>query len=85
MTGNWKANVQVLDLGSDDRLALACRRCGKTRYLTGADLNAREGAARLYLFEVEARARCRQRGCGGKMRLSWPGTGETSSFVGGIA
>lgn len=85
MTGNWKNNVQVQDLGPNDRLQLLCRKCGKHRLLTGSELLKRNGARYLYLFEVEQRARCRQRGCGGTMRLSWPSVGETSGFVGGIA
>lgn len=82
---NWKSNLQVLDLEPADRLELVCRKCGHLRYLTGAQLNERKGAARLYLHEVEARARCKQRGCSGTMRMAMPHSGETSGFVGGIA
>jgi len=82
---NWKTQLQVLDLAPEDRLELVCRRCGHLRALTGAQLQARPGAARLYLNEVEARARCTQRGCGGPMRMAWPHPGETHGFVGGIA
>lgn len=82
---NWKSNLQVLDLGHGDRLEMVCRKCGHLRYLTGEQLQARKGAARLYLDEVEARARCTQRGCDGKMRMAMPHQGDTSGFVGGIA
>lgn len=82
---NWKTGLQVLDLEAEDRLELTCRTCGHLRYLTGKALHARKGAAMLYLNEVEARARCTQRGCNGRMRMALPPTGETSGFVGGIA
>ncbi|MPT48234.1 MAG: hypothetical protein E2598_07400 [Sphingobium sp.] len=82
---NWKTNIQVLDLTPDDRLEMICKKCGHLRYLTGAQLLARNGAARLYLDQVEARAKCTQRGCGGPMRMAKPHAGETSGFVGGIA
>jgi len=82
---NWKSNIQVLDLEPGQRLELTCRRCGRVRFLTGAELQARNGAARLWLNEVELRARCRQRGCGGTMRMALPRPGDTSAFVGGIA
>lgn len=85
MSANWKSALQVLDLEPSDRLLLLCRKCRKHRYITGEELQARGGAARLWLYEVEERARCRQRGCNGAMRLSWPSMGETSGFVGGIA
>lgn len=82
---NWKASMQVLDLDPGDRLELTCRKCRKVRYITGAELQQREAARRLWLDEVERKARCRQQGCGGAMRLAWPHPGDTSGFVGGIA
>lgn len=82
---SWKDSIQVRDLGPDDRLELTCRSCGHVRYLTGAELQARPAASRLTLAEVEPRARCRQRGCGGRMRLAMPRQGETVGFIGGIA
>jgi hypothetical protein len=82
---SWKDRIQVCDLGGSDRLELLCRRCGHLRYLTGEELLARKSAVRLTLAEVEQRARCRQRGCGGAMRLAMPNQGDTVGFVGGIA
>lgn len=82
---NWKMALQVRDLAPEDRLELTCRKCGHLRYLTGKALQARKGASQLYLDEVEARARCTQRGCNGGMRMAMPAQGETSGFVGGIA
>lgn len=82
---SWKDRLRVHDLEPADRLELVCRRCGRLRWLTGKELHARKGAQRLTLAEVEARARCRQRGCGGAMRMAMPHTGETVGFVGGIA
>lgn len=55
------------------------------RWLTGAELKARKGKERLTLGEVEKLARCRQRGCGGAMRLAMPAPQDTAGFVGGIA
>ena len=82
---SWKDQLQVLDLDPDSQIELTCRRCGHLRYLTGATLVARKDALRLTLSEVESRARCRQRGCSGAMRLAMPHEGDTMGFVGGIA
>ena len=82
---SWKDRIQVCDLGPDDRLELVCRRCGHLRYLTGVELLKRKNAQRLTLAEVETRARCRQRGCIGAMRLAMPHDRDTAGFVGGIA
>lgn len=82
---SWKDRLQVLDLDADDRLELTCRRCRHLRYLYGRELMARPSAKYLTLAEVEAKARCRQRGCHGGMRIAMPGQGDTVGFVGGIA
>lgn len=82
---SWKDRIQVCDLDPGDRLELLCRRCGRLRYMTGQELLARKSAYHLTLAEVENRARCRQRGCGGAMRLAMPDQGDTVGFVGGIA
>lgn len=82
---SWKAQLQVLDLSDDDRIELTCRICGRVRWLPVPDLKARKDVPRLTLLEVEGRARCRQRVCGGAMRLALPRKGATKAFVGGLA
>jgi hypothetical protein len=82
---SWKDNIQIRDLDPQDRIELTCRICKKTRYLTGAELHQRRTQQRLTLAQVEQRAKCRQRGCGGTMRMAMPHLGETKGFVGGMA
>ncbi|WP_370178224.1 hypothetical protein [Alteriqipengyuania sp.] len=83
--GNWKTKLRGGDLDKGARLELLCRKCGQVRYLTHADLEARKGALGLYLDQIEARARCRKRGCGGHMRMALLRKNDTSGFVGGLA
>lgn len=82
---SWKTDLRAGDLGDDVKLELSCRRCGAVRFLTAGDILARRSGAQLYLDQVEARARCRQRGCGGAMRMAMIRIGEASAFVGGLA
>lgn len=81
----WADGVQVRDLEPGDRLEMTCRTCGHLRYIEASTLQADERWRQLYLSEVEGRARCRARGCGGRMRMALPRAHKTSGFVGGIA
>jgi len=82
---NWKTHLRAADLGNDVRLELTCRKCGAVRYLAPDTILARNGGNQLYLDQVETRARCRQRGCQGPMRMALVRKGDASGFVGGIA
>lgn len=82
---NWKMNLRATDLGDDVKLELTCKRCGAVRFLAPETILARKGGAHLYLDQVEAKARCKQRGCSGLMRMALIRKGEASGFVGGIA
>lgn len=82
---SWLDRIQLRDLDADTRFELTCRRCGKVRFLTVGEILARGDYRHLWLSEVQGRARCRQRGCGGTVRLAMLHTGEARGFVGGIA
>lgn len=82
---SWLDTLQVRDLDPKDRFELTCRQCGKVRFITAGEVLARGDYKHLWLSEVQARARCRQRGCGGTMRMARTRGGETAGFVGGIA
>lgn len=81
---NWKTCLRAGDLGDDTRLELTCRTCGAVRYLEGSAILARRGGDQLYMDQIEARAKCTQRGCKGAMRMAMVRRGEASGFVGGL-
>lgn len=82
---SWLDQTQLRDHDPETRFELTCRKCRKVRFLTVGEVLARGDLGHLWLSEVEARARCRQRGCGGRVRMAAPKAGEASGFVGGIA
>lgn len=81
----WQSSVQLRDLPPETRIELTCRKCGKVRFATVAQWLALGDFGHLWLDEAQARAKCRQRGCGGGMRLALGHGGEAKGFVGGIA
>ena len=82
---NWRTSLRAGDVGAEHRLELSCRKCGAVRYLESAAILARRGGDQLTLGQVEARARCTQRGCKGMMRMMLVRKGDASGFVGGLA
>lgn len=81
---SWLDTIQLADLEPDTRLELTCHKCGKSRFVTPAHQMKLGDFGHLWLSKVQARARCKQRGCPGTMRLAIPARGETKGFVGGI-
>ena len=89
---SWKHDLRLSDLPYEERLEIACPKCGAARYATAAELSAHKmpGAldgetvslAHAYLDQVEARLRCRR--CGGPGRLSRVWQDKISGFVGGM-
>lgn len=82
---SWKANFQVRDLSDTQRLEMVCRKCARLTYITKNIICTAEGRDPLYLDEVERRAKCKVRGCGGQMRMGMVRTDEMSGFIGGLA
>ena len=83
--GNWKTRIKVGDLSEEQKLELICRKCGRLVYTTRTMLCEGIDRSQLYLDEIEARARCKAKGCKGRMRLAMVRLLEMSGFVGGLA
>jgi hypothetical protein len=79
---SWLDAIQLRDLDAETRLELTCRTCGKVRFVTPAHLLTLGDFGHLWLSEVQARARCKQRGCKGAMRLAMPQRGERRVLLG---
>ncbi|MFD1197485.1 hypothetical protein ACFQ3K_03980 [Brucella gallinifaecis] len=83
--GNWKTKIKVGDLGDDQRLEMICKKCGRLTYIDKQLICQSVDRSQQYLDEVEAKARCKARGCNGKMRMAMERLKELSGFVGGLA
>ncbi len=82
---SWKHDIQLGDLEGDQRLEVTCRRRGHSHYVRISELLAQKDMTpQAYLDEVEARLKCRSRGCRGAVRITLIDGGETSGFVGGL-
>ena len=81
----WKSRIQILDLGKDDRIESTCKSCGYTWYEFVSHYLDRRYLRQLYLDEFEARLKCQQWGCKGKIRIALSSEAETEGFQGGLA
>lgn len=83
--GNWKTKYKVGDLADDQKLEMICKKCSRLVYIDKAAICTKKGREQLYLDEIEQRAKCKARGCNGRMRLAMVRLDELSGFVGGLA
>ncbi len=82
---NWKSELQVRDLDSDQRLEMTCKVCGHIHYLTPPMIMCAPEREFLYLDEVERETICKARKCYGKVRMAIIRKDVASGFVGGLA
>lgn len=83
---SWRQQIQVLDLAPDEKFEIRCRACNQTYTASVEALTCDlDGANFLYLDELEGRIRCRDRRCGGTVRLARVRAGDASAFIGGLA
>ena len=82
---SWKTKLQILDMDSTDRLEARCRSCGYVWYELPCAYAHKSHIRQLYLDEFEARLRCKQWGCGGRITIAKTSEGETEGFQGGLA
>lgn len=82
---NWKTEIQLIDLGSDQKLEATCTKCGFFHYPNVHALVTKQGMDMHYLDEVERELICLVRGCRGEMRIAIVSQGDTEGFIGGLA
>ncbi len=81
---SWKSQIQILDLGIDDRIESTCKSCDYTWYEFASDYLVRSYLRQLYLDEFETRLKCQQWNCKGKIRIALSNEAETEGFQDGL-
>lgn len=82
---NWKTDLQLRDIASNQRIEATCRKCGHTHYVDKAALLRQPELQFIYMDELERMTMCKARRCGGGVRIALVHEGETEGFVGGLA
>lgn len=82
---SWKTEIQLVDLGNDQKLEVTCTTCGHSRYENIHLLAHKQGMAFDYFDEVERQLICYNGKCPGPVRIALSSHGDTEGFVGGLA
>ena len=82
---SWKTQIQLLDYDSEARLEARCSGCGYTWYEEPCLYFHKSHLRQLFVDEFEAKLRCKQWNCKGRIRLSQTSEEETEGFLGGLA
>ena len=80
---NWKTEIQLIDLGNEQKLEVTCTACGHSRYENIHGLATKLGMAYDYLDEVERNLTCYS--CRAPVRIALSSSSDTEGFVGGLA
>ena len=76
---NWETDLRAADLGDDVKLELTCNCCVAVRFIAPEVILACKGGKHLYLDQVEAKARCAQRGV--MASSAWPSSARARLVV----
>ena len=82
---NWKRELQLRDIGRDQRIEATCKRCGHTHYVDTAALIRQPELQFNYMDELERMTVCKARHCGGAVRFAFVHDRETEGFSGCLA
>ena len=82
---SWKTELQLVDLGRDQKLEVSCKTCNHTRYENPYLLCTKMGFAFEYLDEVERSLTCHNPSCRSAVRISIASSQDTEGFIGGLA
>ena len=82
---NWKTELQLRDIASNQRIEATCKMCGHTHCVDAAVLLRQPELLFIYMDELERMTMCRARGCNGSVRIALVHEGGTEGFVGGLA
>lgn len=82
---NWKTELQLIDLGIEQKLEATCKKCGFSHYPNVHALVTKQGMDMYYLDEVERNLTCLNRRCYGEVRISLVSQGDTEGFIADLA
>ena len=82
---SWKTKIQLLDMNTEDRIEALCNKCGYHWYEFPSVYLHKSHMRQLCLDEFEARLRCKQWNCQGRIKIALSNDAETEGFQGGLA
>jgi hypothetical protein len=81
---NWKTELRLGDIEPGRNIEVLCRKCGYSWLETVDDLLARPGFDGFMCDEAETALVCRQRGCGGRVKIFLNFDHLMEPFIGGL-
>jgi hypothetical protein len=80
----WRAEMRLADVSPDYEIEVECRRCSKSYMLWPADLMTDEANKDLFMDQLQAKLKCRDRHCPGKVKIALLYDHMVTSFIGGM-
>lgn len=80
----WRAEMRLADVAPEFEIEVECRRCRKSYMRWPEELMAIESFKPLFMDQVQARLRCRDKNCPGKVKIALLYDHLVTSFIGGM-
>lgn len=80
----WRAEMRLADVSPEYEIEVECRRCQKSYVLFPAQLMTVKENKPLFMEELQARLKCRDRRCTGKVKIALLYDHLVTSFIGGM-
>ncbi|MGA9659006.1 MAG: hypothetical protein WBQ60_07910 [Asticcacaulis sp.] len=80
----WRAEMKLADVSPDYEIEVECRGCHKSYMVWPANLLKEDGYTALFMEEVQARLKCRDKHCTGRVKIALLYDHLVTSFIGGM-
>ena len=80
----WRAEMRLADVAPEYEIEVECRRCHKSYMRWPADLMTDEANKDLFMDQVQANLKCRDKYCQGKVKIALLYDHMVTSFIGGM-
>lgn len=80
----WRDEMKLADVAPQCEIEVECRKCSKSYMLWPTELMENEAYAQLFIDQLQATLKCRDKHCNGQVKLAILYDHLVTGFIGGM-